>query len=131
MSFSFLFIPIIGIIENINILYAEKGTKFHKEKFVGYNALNIDNKPRTIAEKWLINQLNNRRYNSFITIFYFIISPFIYQIEDKVLNNLKELHNLIIKLSKEVTYKNFLDIVIYMQQNKYDANNKLIDQIIN
>ena len=43
--------------ENINILYAEKGTKFHKEKFVGYNALNIDNKPRTIAEKWLINQL--------------------------------------------------------------------------
>ena len=41
------------------------------------------------------------------------------------------MHNLIIKLSKEVTYKNFLDIVIYMQQNKYDVNNKLIDQIIN
>ena len=91
---------ILGKNENINILYTEKGTKFHKEKYVGYNALNIYNKPRTIAEKWLINQLNNCRYNSFITIFYFIIFPFIYQIEDKVLNNLKELHNLIIKLSK-------------------------------
>ena len=42
---------ISGKNENINILYAEKGTKFHKEKFVGYNALNIDNKPRMIAEK--------------------------------------------------------------------------------
>ena len=91
VSSSFLFTPIIGIIENINILYAEKGTKFHKEKFLGYNALNIDNKPRTTAEKRSTNQLHNRRHNSFITIFYFIISPFIYQIEDNILNNLKNL----------------------------------------
>ena len=44
---------------------------------------------------------------------------------------MKELNNLIIKLSKDVTYKNFLDIVIYMQQNKFNVNNKLIDDIIN
>ena len=107
---------IFGKNENINILYAEKGTKFSKEKFVGNINLNIDNKNKTIAHKWLVNQLNNCRYNSFITIFYFIISPFIYQIDDKNLDKVKELNNLNIKLSKDVTYKNFLDIAIYMQK---------------
>ena len=42
---------IFGKNENINILYAEKGTKLSKEKFVGNINLNIDNKNKTIADK--------------------------------------------------------------------------------
>ena len=38
-------------------------------------------------------------------------------------------HHLILKLSQEVNIKNYLDIITFLQKNKYDINNKLIDQI--
>ena len=40
------------------------------------------------------------------------------------------LNELIIKLSKEVNDKNYYDIIIFLQKNNYDVNNKLIDQIV-
>ena len=70
---------LLGKNENINILFAKKTTKFGKDKFdnnILFKAENINNK-RNISESWLINKYNNCRYNAFITIFYFIISPFI------------------------------------------------------
>ena len=42
----------------------------------------------------------------------------------------KGLNKLILKLSQEVNIKNYLDIITFLQKNKYDVNNKLIDQII-
>ena len=43
---------------------------------------------------------------------------------------LKELNDIIIRLSENVNDKNYLDIIIYLQNNKYDTNNFLIDNII-
>ena len=72
--------------ENINVLYKSKYTKFGKEKYsakLNYDK-NIekknnqigDNMLDNIASKWLIQKGNNCRYNAFITLFYFTISPF-------------------------------------------------------
>ena len=36
-----------------------------------------------------------------------------------------------LKLSKEVNKNNYIDIIIFLQKNKFDINNNLIDQIIN
>ena len=44
--------------------------------------------------------------------------------------HLKELNELIIRLSEDVNDKNYLDIIIYLQKNKFDTNNFLIDNII-
>ena len=41
------------------------------------------------------------------------------------------MNNLILKLSNDVNEKNYINIVIFLQKNKFDANNSLIDQIIN
>ena len=123
---------LLGKNENINILFAEKTTKFGKDKFDNnflFKKENINNK-RNISESWLINKYNNCRYNAFITIFYFIISPFIYNLVDENIKDLKELSELIIRLSKDVNDKNFNEIVIFMQKHNYDVNNELIDQII-
>ena len=40
------------------------------------------------------------------------------------------MNELILKLSKEVNEKNYIDIIIFLQKNKFDSNNSLIDQII-
>ena len=74
---------LLGKNENINILYAEKHTKFGKEKFINSIRFKTDIKENniknnnTISNKWLINKFNNCRYNTFIILFYFTISPFI------------------------------------------------------
>ena len=41
------------------------------------------------------------------------------------------MNEFILKLSKEVNEKNYIDIIIFLQKNKFDTNNSLIDQIIN
>ena len=126
----------LGKNENINILYAEKHTKFGKEKFINSISIKTDIKEKniknnnTIANKWLINKFNNCLYNAFITLFYFTICPFINELISDNLTDLKDLSDLIIKLSKEVNDKNYNDIIIFLQKNNYDVNNKLIDQIV-
>ena len=126
----------LGKNENVNILFAEKHTKFGKEKFT-YNSQTITEfkenmltNNNTIASKWLINKYNNCRYNAFITLFYFTISPFIDNLNEEKVKDIKLLNELIIKLSKEVNEKNYNDIIIFFQKNNYDVNNKLIDQIV-
>ena len=38
---------------------------------------------------------------------------------------------MILKLSENITEKNYYDIIIFLQKNKFDSNNKKIDEIIN
>ena len=126
----------LGKNENINILFAEKHTKFGKEKYTNTPQIKTEiteqklKDNNSIATKWLINKFNNCRYNSFITLFYFTISPFIEDLNEENIKDLKMLNELIIKLSKEVNDKNYYDIIIFLQKNNYDVNNKLIDQIV-
>ena len=134
---------LLGKNENINILNSMKKTKFGLEKYqvnlnkasniiskVDEEKNNFENKKVNISEKWLIQKGNNCRYNSFITIFYFTISSFITNIKDKNLIFINELNDLILKLSKEVNENNYIDIIVFLQKNKFDTNNSLIDQII-
>ena len=123
------------------MLYKSKYTKFGKEKYsakLNYDK-NIEKKNKQIGDniieniacKWLIQKGNNCRYNAFITLFYFTISPFLSLIKDKNLNLLNELNDLIIKLSENINDKNYYDIIIFSQKNKFDSNNAKIDEIIN
>ena len=101
---------LFGRNENINILYAQKQTKFGKKKFNNNISLKTDIKENNIknndiiANKWLINKFNNCRCNAFISLF-FTISPFINELISDNLTDLKELSNLIINLSKEFNEK--------------------------
>ena len=66
---------------------------------------------------------NNCRYNAFITIFYFIISSFLTNKNDKNFKDLNQFNKLILKLANEVTEKNYIDLIIFLQKNKCDINN--------
>ena len=46
----------------------------------------------------------------------------------KLLNDLNEL---LINLTEDVTIKNYIDIIVYLQKHKIDTNNSYIDKIIN
>ena len=118
----------------------EKNTKFGIDKYNPNNTqqkninlqsptLKNEENIKNISEKWLKQKGLNCRYNSFITIFYFTISSYISQANDKSLTKIIELNKLILKLSQEVNIKNNLDIITFLQKNKYDINNKLIEQI--
>ena len=74
---------------------------------------------------------NNCRYNAFITIFYFTISSYLTNKKDSTLKDLNEFNNLVLKLANEVNEKNYIELIIFLQKNKYDVNNALIDKIIN
>ena len=87
-------------------------------------------KKKGISQEWLKQKFNNCRYNTFITLFYFNFSSYIKDNEEKNTIHLKELNELIIRLSEDVNDKNYLDIIIYLQKNKFDTNNFLIDNII-
>ena len=111
----------------LNILNNMKKTKFGLEKYQlnlnkTFNIINkeeektVEQKKLNISEQWLIQKGNNCRYNSFITIFYFTISSFITNIKDKKLIFLNELNELILKLSKEVNEKNYIDIIIFWKK---------------
>ena len=130
--------------KNINVLYKSKQTKFGIKKFIninnkefeGSNKINISNyieieNKYDISKSWLIQKANNCRYNAFITLFYFAISPVLYELKEPKLKNLNTLNDLILKLSKEVNQKNYNEIIIFLQKNKYDTNNSKIDAIIN
>ena len=124
----------LGKNENINVLYSEKNTKFGKLK---YNFTNINEilpekkEKKSIVNGWLIQRFNNCRYNAFITLFYFVYSSFIKELKDDNKNKfLIELNEMIIKLSKDISDKNYYDIIFFLQKNKFDSNNYLIDEII-
>ena len=126
--------------ENINILYKSKYTKFGIEKYApqtqedknksktAYQIKEISNE--TIADCWLKQKGNNCRYNAFITLFYSSISPFLTTLKDRNLIQLNELNKLITKLAENINYKNYCDIIIFLQKNKFDSNNEKIDEII-
>ena len=80
-------------------------------------------KKKGISQVWLKQKFNNCRYNAFITLFYFNFSSYIKDNDEQITMQLKELNNLIIKLSEDINDKNYFDIVIYLQKNKYDTNN--------
>ena len=44
---------------------------------------------------------------------------------------LNDLNELIINLTEDVTIKNYIDIIVYLQKHKIDSNNSYIDKIIN
>ena len=107
---------------NINIIYSQKTTKFGKSKYnYEYNSENnlpkkeVVNK-KNISQEWLKQKFNNRRYNAFITLFYFSFSSYIKDNEDISPNQLKDLNNLILKLTEEVNDKNYYDIITYLQK---------------
>ena len=78
----------------------------------------------------MIQKENNCRYNSFITFIYFTISPYLKSINDNQLVKLNELNDLILKLSENVTERNYYNIIIFLKKNKFDLNNEKIDEII-
>ena len=41
------------------------------------------------------------------------------------------MNDLVLKLAKDVNENNYINIIIFIQKNKFDTNNSLIDQIIN
>ena len=51
--------------------------------------------------------------------------------KDTNLTLLNELNDLIINLANDVTIKNYIDIIVYLQKNKIDSNNSYIDRIVN
>lgn len=80
-------------------------------------------KKKIINNSWLKQKDNNCRYNAFITIFYFIISSFLTNKNDKNFKDLNQFNKLILKLANEVTEKNYIDLIIFLQKNKCDINN--------
>ena len=51
--------------------------------------------------------------------------------KDTNLTLLNGLNELITNLAEDVTIKNYIDIIVYLQMNKIDSNNSYIDRIIN
>ena len=43
---------------------------------------------------------------------------------------MNQLNELILNLSENMTEKNYIDIIIFLQKNKFDSNNAKIDEII-
>ena len=41
------------------------------------------------------------------------------------------MNDLVLKLAKDVNENNYINIIIFIQKNKFDTNSSLIDQIIN
>ena len=127
--------------QNINVLYNMKATKFGTEKYVISDSnVKLNNKDSdgvieiekyNINNKWLIQNGNNCRYIAFITLFYFTITPYLKSIKDKNFLLLEELNEKIIKLSEDVNDINYINIVIFLQKNKFDSNNEKINDIIN
>ena len=61
-----------------------------------------------ISQKWLVQKANNWRYNAYITLFYFTISPFLSSLKDPRLVNFNKLNDLILKLSENLMEKKLL-----------------------
>ena len=125
----------LGKNENLNVLYLEKQTKFGKLKFnftKKEEKINKQINKKSIKDGWLLQRFNNCRYNAFITLFYFTYSSFIKELKEDNTNKLLiELNELVLKLVDDTNDKNYYEIIIFLQKNKFDANNFLIDEIIN
>ena len=79
----------------------------------------------------MLQKANNCRYNAYITLFYFTISPYLVQLKDEELSKLNQLNELILKSADNVNEENYDNIIVYLHKNKFDSNNKKIDEIIN
>ena len=84
-----------------------------------------------ISETLLIQKGNNCRYNAFITLLYFTITPYINSINDINLKMLNDLNQLILELANNINNKNYNEIIIFLKKIKFDSNNLKIDEIIN
>ena len=62
---------------------------------------------------------------------YFTITPYINSINDINLKMLNDLNQLILELANNINNKNYNEIIIFVQKNKFDSNNLKIDEIIN
>ena len=120
-------------------MYKSKHAKFSLEKCNNdiYKKTDIKEKSKSktdrklnISEKCLIQKANNYRYNAYITLFYFTISPYLVQLKDEKLSKLNQLNELILKLADNVNEENYYNIIVFLQKNKSDSNNKKIDEII-
>ena len=107
-------------------MYESKHTKFCLEKCNNdiYKKTDIKEKSKSkidkklnISEKRLIQKANNCRYNAYITLFYFNISPYLVQLKDE---KLSKLNQLILKLADNVNEENYYNIIVYLQKNKFD-----------
>ena len=78
----------------------------------------------------MIQKGNNCRYNAFIAFIYFTISPYLKSINDNQSVKINDLNDLILELSENVTERNYYNIIIFLQKNKFDSNNEKIDEII-
>ena len=128
--------------ENKNIKYYSKYTKFGNKKYnnnkllreSSNNKINHDNNiikpfPKKINETWLINRGENCRYICFTTLYYFIFLSYINKKKETDYINLKYLNELVLKLSENVDNRYMNDIIEFFQINKYDIDNKLLDEI--
>ena len=72
-------------------------------------------------------------YYSFLFYYIFTISLYLVQLKDENLSNLNQLNELILKLADNVNEENYYNIIVivFLQKNKFDSNNKKIDEIIN
>ena len=117
-------LPNLGWKNTILVITIEKSNK------IDTNVI-IETQKHSINDKWLIQKGNNCRYNAFITIFYFAITPYLKSIKDRKYLLLDELNERVIKLSGEVNDINYINIVIFLQKNKFYSNNAKTDAILN
>ena len=109
-------------------MYNAKTSKFGLEKYNKSDNNDIlDNNltneihdliKENISNTWLKQRGNNCRYNAFITLFYFTITPYLNENKNRNYFLLNELNEKIIKLSEEVNDINYINIVIFLQKNK-------------
>ena len=106
-------------------MYVSKHTKFSLEKYNNDIFKNTEVKEKSkskidrklnISEKCLIQKANNYRYNAYITLFYFIISPYLTQLKDENLSKLNQLNELILKLADNVNEENYYNIIVFLQK---------------
>ena len=127
--------------QNINVLYNAKNTKFGLEK---YNKIDNNDKlnnaftneiheliKENISNKLLMQRGYICRYNTYITLFYFTITPYLKENKNNNYILLNGLNEKIIKLSEDVNDINYINIVIFLQKNKFYTINAKIDAIIN
>ena len=59
---------------------------------------------------------------------YFTIAPFINSLRDKNLILLNKLNELILNLANNINDKNYCDIIIFLQKNKFDSNKAKLNE---
>ena len=88
----------------------------NNKKNIIYNEEDHEVSKETISTKWLVQLGNNCRYNAFITLIYFTITPFLKFKIDKILVLLNELNELIIQLSENVIIKIIMKLLYFYKR---------------